>query len=218
VPEDHWDPAGKIKDEAKYADWVNQNAAAVAAERSRKLTLPQKPDDYKAEFTTAFKPPEGLGDPSKPLHGVMDPADPLIAQYRALAHKRGLDQETFSEGLDMIAALRVNEQTQIKAAYTAEMAKLGTAAPDRIDAVVQWVNAIAGPDAAALGTAMKMAPVAGTVIAFEKIMQRFQSQGVTPFSQAHRADAPDAGKIPGYDKMTFEQRRHAQELRRAGAR
>lgn len=210
MPEDHWDPAGKIKDETKYAEWVNQNAAATAAERSRKLTLPQAPEAYRLDLPAEFKPPEGL-------EFKVDEKDPLIAQYRAMAHKRGLDQDTFTEGLGMIAALRVGEQTQIKAAYDAEVAKLGAAGTARVDAVIQWINAVAGPDAAALGTAMKLAPVAGTVIAFEKIMQRFQSQGVTPFSQAHRADAPDAGKIPGYEKMSFEQRRHAQELRRAAA-
>jgi hypothetical protein len=47
-------------------------------------------------------------------------------------------------------------------------------------------------------------------------MQKFQSQGAASFSQAHRV-APDSNEIPGYDKMSFEQRRYAQD-RLAAAR
>jgi hypothetical protein len=210
VAESHWDAtAGKIKDEAKFAEEITANAAAVAAERSRRLTLPQTPDAYKNDLPTTFKPPEGLDF-------RVDDKDPLIAQYRTLAHKAGLDQSTYSEGLGLIAALRVGEAAQMKTAYDAEVAKLGAAGPARVDAIIQWVDAIAGPDAAALKNVFKMAPVASTIVAFENLMKRFTSQGVTAFSQAHRTE-PDAGKIPGYDKMSFEQRRQAQDQRRAGA-
>jgi hypothetical protein len=106
----------------------------------------------------------------------------------------------------------------MKAAYNAEVAKLGAAGPARVDAVIQWIDAVAGPDAAALKNVFKMAPVASTITAFENMIKRFQSQGVTAFSQAHREGAPEANKIPGYEKMTFEQRRQAQDQRRAGAR
>lgn len=207
-----WDAtAGKIKDEAKFAERVKADAAFVAAERSRKLTLPQAPEAYKDALPADFKPPEGL-------KFEIDAKDPLIAQYRALAHKRGFDQDTYSEGLGLIASLRVGEQAQIKQAYAAEVAKLGAAGPQRVDAVVQWLNAFGGEKAGALANMFKIAPVASTIEAIEHIMQRVSAQGVTPFNQAHRADAPDAGKIPGYDKMSFEQRRLAQDQRRAGAR
>jgi hypothetical protein len=43
------------------------------------------------------------------------------------------------------------------------------------------------------------------------------SQGTMPFSQQHRTP-PEANKIPGYENMSFEQRRHAQEQRAAAPR
>src|SRR5262245_60665182 len=47
VPEDHWDATGnKIKDETKLAEFHSANAAVAAAQRSRELTLPQRPEDY----------------------------------------------------------------------------------------------------------------------------------------------------------------------------
>jgi hypothetical protein len=211
VAETHWDAtAGKIKDEAKFAEEINANAAAVAAERSRKLTLPQTPDAYKDDLPATFTPPAGL-------EFKVDTADPLIAQYRTLAHKAGLDQATYSEGLGLIAALRVGEATQMKAAYDGEVAKLGAAGPARIDAAVQWLNAMGGAEAQALTSVMKVAPVASTVVAIENLMKKFTSQGITPMNNAHRADAAPAGKIAGYEKMSFEQRRLAQDQQRARA-
>lgn len=113
--------------------------------------------------------------------------------------------------------MRQREAAALKAAYAAQVAELGPTGTEQVDSVVQWLNAYGGPDAAPLANMFKIAPVASTIRAMQRIMQRVSSQGVTPFSQAHRADAPQG--IPGYDKMTFEQRRHAQEQRRqAGAR
>jgi hypothetical protein len=45
-------------------------------------------------------------------------------------------------------------------------------------------------------------------------MHKFQSQGAASFSQAHRV-APDDNKIPGYDKMSFAEKRLAQDQRAA---
>lgn len=206
--EGDWDAtSGKIKDEAKFAERIKADAAFVAAERSRKLTLPQSPDAYKNDLPADFKPPEGS-------NFKIDDADPLIGRYRALAHESGLDQATYSKGLGLIAALRVGEAAEMKAAYTAEVAKLGAAGPQRVDAVVQWLNAFGGEKAAPLANMFKIAPVASTIEAVEHIMQRVSSQGVAPFNQAHRATEP-AGKIAGFDKMSFAQQREAQERIRA---
>lgn len=206
-----WDPAaGKLKDEGKFAERIKADAAFVAAERSRKLTLPQTPEAYKNDLPADFKPPEGS-------EFRIDEADPLIARYRALAHEAGLDQPTYSKGLGLIAALRVGEAAEMKAAYAAEVAKLGAAGPARVDAVVQWLNAYGGADAAPLANMFKIAPVASTIKAIETIMARVSSQGVAPYNSAHRADAPANGTIPGYAKMSFEERRLAQDKQRASA-
>jgi hypothetical protein len=47
---------------------------------------------------------------------------------------------------------------------------------------------------------------------WETIINKFISQGAASFSQGHRV-APDSNEIAGYDKMTFEQRRYAQDQR-----
>lgn len=195
-------------------DELTELRAHAQQEATRKLTLPADPSGYKLDLPPSFKMPDGI-------EFELNDRDPLLAGYRALAHKRGLDQETFSEGLGLVAAMRGHEAAQLKAAYEAEVGKLGAAAPDRVDSVVRWIDAIAGDDAAALKNALRIAPVAGTIVAFEKIIKHFVSQGLSPFSSAHRADAPDDGKIPGFDTMTFEQKRLAQDqqaLRRRGGR
>lgn len=185
-------------------DELTELRAHAQQEATRKLTLPTDPSGYKLDLPPSFKMPDGI-------EFELNDRDPLLAGYRALAHKRGLDQETFSEGLGLVAAMRGHEAAQMKAAYEAEVEKLGAAAPDRVDSVVRWIDAIAGDDAAALKNALRIAPVAGTIVAFEKIIKYFVSQGLSPFSSAHRADAPDDGKIPGFDTMTFEQKRLAQD-------
>jgi hypothetical protein len=48
------------------------------------------------------------------------------------------------------------------------------------------------------------------VEAFERIMNKVSSQGTASFSQSHRT-APETNGIPGYEKMSFEQRRQAQD-------
>lgn len=199
IPETHWDAtAGKIKDEKAYADWVNGNAAAVAAEQSRKLTIPT-PDKYEPKLPADFTPPAGL-------EFKIDAADPLIANYRNLAHEFGLDQTQFSKGLGLIAAMRVGEQQQIKAAYDAEVAKLGAAGTARVDAVMQWINAVGGPDAKPLADMMKIAPLAATVQAFENMMKKFQTQGAAPGNAAHAVAAPERPSAEAWAKMSFSER------------
>jgi hypothetical protein len=48
-------------------------------------------------------------------------------------------------------------------------------------------------------------------------MQKISSQGAASFSQSHRT-APDANPIPGYESMSFEQKRYAQEQNAARRR
>jgi hypothetical protein len=119
-----------------------------------------------------------------------------------------MDQGTFSDFLGVYAAQRIADAVKIDAARTAEIAKLGSAAPQRIDAIRTWAHGTLGTE---LGGAIdQMLCTSKQVEAFEGIMNRFSRQGGTPYSQAHREQEPPAGKIPGYDKMTFEQRRAAQ--------
>lgn len=179
-------------------------AAFKATADSARLARPQKPEDYKAELPATFKPPEGM-------KFEIDAADPMIAQYRALAVEAGLDQATFSKGLGLIAAIRVGEAQQIKTAFDGEVAKLGASGPQRVDAVMTWLTAMGGEDAKPLAKILELAPVAGTVVALEKLMARFASQGAASFSQQHRShDEPGKVSDEEYNRMSFaEQRAYA---------
>ena len=89
-----------------------------------------------------------------------------------------------------------------------EVAKAGVNAPQRVDAVGKWITGEMGEADAA--------PIKATIVTdahlrfYERLMQKVSSQGAASFSQSHRT-APESSPIPGYDKMSFEQRRQAQD-------
>jgi hypothetical protein len=168
---------------------------------ARKLTLPKDANGYTLDLPADFKPPAGV-------KFEFNKNDPGLAQIRDVAFKRGWDQSTLSDALGVYAANKIAEGTRINGARAAEIAKLGSAAPQRIDAVKTFMHGTCGSD---LGGAIEqMLCTAKQVEAFEKIINQFSRQGGTQFSQAHRESEPPRGTIPGYANMTFEQRRAAQ--------
>lgn len=183
--------------------YIRETVARDAAVQSRKLTLPTKPEDYKFGLSPNFKAPQGL-------EFKLNEADPMVAQYRAFAHKHGLDQAQFTEGLDLIAAVRLGDEQTFQSAKTAELGKLGPNAAARITAVTQWLAASAGDKAAGMIKVLEMAPRADTIEAFEGIIQKSQSQGAAPFNGSGRTQS-DPAQIQGYEQMNFAQRRAAQD-------
>jgi hypothetical protein len=106
------------------------------------------------------------------------------------------------------AAERISEASKINTARNAEISKLGSMAPQRIDAIRTFIHATCGSD---LGAAIEqMLCTSKQVEGFEKIINQFSRQGGTPFSQGHREGEPPKGTIPGYANMSFEQKRAAQ--------
>lgn len=183
-------------------------SARDAAQRSREASRPRNPEDFKFETTPNFKVPAGL-------EFQLKPDDPMVAQYRNWAIESGLDQSQFSKGLDLIAGIRVGEAQQFATAKTEELGKLGATASDRINSITQWLAAMAGDKAKSMIAVFEQAPTASTVEAFETIMQKFTSQGAGGFNTNGRSvDNPNDGKIAGYEGMTFEQRRYAQDQQR----
>jgi hypothetical protein len=187
---------------------IKELSARHAAEKSKELLRPRAPDGYKFDLTPEFKAPQGV-------EFKLNEADPLVAQYREFAFKHGFDQAQFSEGLDMVATLRLADHQQFAAAKAAELGKLGPAAHGRVSAVTQWLTAMGGEKSADAVRVLVQAPTAATVEAFENIMQRFTSQGGASFNRRGTEHGdPNAGKIPGYATMSFEQRRQAQDQER----
>lgn len=195
VPEAHWDTEkGTAKD--TFGQFVKDHVAFKAAEDSRRLTLPQKPEDYKLALPKDFKPPEGI-------EFKLDEADPLYAQARTWAKENGLSQDAFEKGIGMIAASKVADAQTIKNARDAEIGKLGANGSARVTAITQWM------DAKGYAPLKNMLVTAEMVETFEKLMR--DTQGGAAFSQQHRESAPEAGKIPGIEKMNFRQARQAQD-------
>jgi hypothetical protein len=97
----------------------------------------------------------------------------------------------------------------------AEVAKAGVNAPQRVDAVGKWITAELGEADAK--------PIRATIVTdahlrfYERLMNKVSSQGTASFTQSHRV-APDSQGIPGFEKMSFEQRRYAQDQQAARRR
>jgi hypothetical protein len=126
-----------------------------------------------------------------------------------LAHSRQWDQATFSDVLALHAAREISKQTIINNARNTELAKLGTMAPQRIDAVKQWAHGTFG--SALSGAIEQMLVSARDVEAFEKIISNVSRQGGNAIRTERRdVDLKPAGSIPGYETMSFAQKRAAQ--------
>jgi hypothetical protein len=172
--------------------------ARDAAEKSRRLTLPQRPEDYRAENTQAFKPPPGI-------EFKINEADPLMGQARAFALKHGIPQDGFSEMMDLYAAGQVATQQRIKQAHDAELGKLGANATARVDSVTTWVKSQMGEDLAK--EFCKYLFSAKQFEAVEKLMTNFRTQGASSYSPQHSEHATERMSDEAYDKLSFSEKR-----------
>ncbi|MGY4358639.1 hypothetical protein ACVWZR_007763 [Bradyrhizobium sp. i1.3.1] len=183
-----------------------------AIDDQRKATLPATPAEYKLELPADFKAPGGI-------EFKLDEAgnQATFDALRTFAHNKGWDNQTLSEVLGLYASHQSAIDAQLAERSRAEIAKAGANAPQRVDAVGRWITGLVGEADAK--------PIRATLVTdshlrfFEKLMNQQSSQGAASFSTAHRV-APDQNKIPGYDNMSFEQRRYAQDQlqRNGGAR
>jgi hypothetical protein len=166
--------------------------------------LPKAETDYQIRNSDGFQLPDGV-------KFEFDKNDPTLAAARKFALDRGLDQETFSSLLDLHVASKVNELMAQARAHDTNLKMLGAAGPSRIDAVATWLKATAGADGTLFANFLKAYPSAPMVKAMENVIRRFSNQGGVNYDQRGRATQEDhAGRIPGYDQMSFTQRRAAQ--------
>lgn len=168
-----------------------------AAEDVRRGALPQTPDAYKVDLPADFKAPAGVDF-------KLDQANPAFAQLKVVAHKHGLTQDAVNELIGVYAGDAVGADARVATARAAEVTKLGPTGPARIDAVTRFM------DASGLGVLKSTIVTAAQVEAMEAHITKLTTQGGASFSQSHRVP-PDTNAIPGYDKMSFEQRRLAQD-------
>jgi hypothetical protein len=167
----------------------------------RAATRPASAEAYEAKLPADMKLP---GD----MTYAFDQNDPSLIAARNLAFDRGWSQRDFSDALGIFASHIAGEQAVLAERSRAEVAKAGVSAPARVDAVSRFIRAEMGDDAAK--------PILATIVThshlqfYEKIMNKIASQGAASFSQSHRA-APENSPIPGYENMSFEQKRQAQD-------
>lgn len=193
----------RFKTEAEFTQHFNDLSARDAESQARRQAVPQSPDAYQVALPEGFKPPEGM-------QFEFRNDDPAMIEARKAAHELGLDQNGFSRLLGIYAANKLGELQATNAGREAEMNKLGSAAPQRIEAVETWLKAKVGDKANVMIATLKQFPVAANVEAFEGIMRAFSSQGGSSVTQSGRETETDQGKIPGYENMNFTQRRMAQ--------
>jgi hypothetical protein len=187
---------------------VRELMADKAARELRAASVPPTPDAYKLEISPDAKLP---GD----IAVKFDPSDAGLIAAKNWAHSKGLDQSAFSEMLTLYASHVAQQEAALAEVSRAEIAKAGANAPQRMDAVTRWITAEVGEADAR--------PIRATIVTdshlrfYEKLMNKISSQGTASFSQQHRV-APDTGGIPGYENMSFEQRRFAKDQAAARTR
>lgn len=130
VPEEYRTPDGQA-DVAKLLEALNTATAP-------KEGAVENPDAYALDLAEEIKGPDG--EPVK-----VDPDNPLLKDFRALAHEAGVDQPTFSKLLtayvkDQVSQAQTQQEQMIEAGR-AEIAKLGDKATDRMKAVDDWIVA-----------------------------------------------------------------------------
>jgi hypothetical protein len=150
-----------------------------ASEDSRKLTAPQKAEDFKLDLPADLKMPEGVTFQINPNDAAIEPA-------RAFALRNNLSQQQFSEMLGLYAATQASDMVKFNAAKAAEVAKLGDAANARVDAVRGWLRATVPEHFNDLARVLELAPTAATVKGLETLMQRYVSQGSGSFKGSNR--------------------------------
>jgi hypothetical protein len=176
----------------------------------RKATLPPTPADYKLAL------PENLTLPGGVEYKFDEAGNKATFDAaRAWAHSRGLNQSDFSEMLGLYASHEAQQNAVLAERSRAEIEKVGVNAPQRVDAVGRFITAEMGE---ADAKQIRALIVTDSMLRYhERMIQKISSQGAASFSQSHRA-APDSNPIPGYDSMTFEQRREAQDRNAARRR
>jgi hypothetical protein len=193
LPEQFWDTT---KNEPKGKDFrtaYDELSSFKAAEDVRRLALPAAPDKYEPKLPKDFAAPEGL---AFEING----ADPLWAQARDWAHKNGLSQEAFEQGVALIAARDIGSQQSLKAARDQQIAALGPNGTARVTAINTFLDGKGVPELKG------MLVTSDIVKAMEKVIGMVSaSSNYQPARQP--GEVPDKVSDDEWSRMSFSERR-----------
>lgn len=182
VPEAHWDADGKAIKLDTFGQHYTEVANFHKTETEKRAALAaRKPEDIKFEvkLPDTVKVPEGMSV-------KIDEKDPRIPIIRDMAIKRGWDQETVNELVALDAQMKIEGHAAEAARVTAEKAKLGEKATDRINAVTNWAKGLR--DKAEL-----------TADEFEEI--RMTATNAAGVSALEKLIAKSNGSVPGVTEV-----------------
>lgn len=219
-PADGGADAIKVGDVTVSSQEMKDFLADRAAKLSGTLQAPASADEYLLELPKDLTFPPGI-------EVALDKNDPVLGKLRGWAHKYQLPQEAVSEVLGLYAGKIAGERAIGQAAHLAEVEKLGPSGPGRVDAIALWLKSqlgdsgkvlsgVRGPDGFVQNGVLWTADICK---AFEALMNKQRSQGAAGYTGNGRDNSnPNDGKIPGFENMSFAQRRHAQEQIRLNKR
>lgn len=202
LPETLWDGEKGAK-----VDDIKSLLTDAETARAAKAALPKTPEEYKPEFPKDFKVPDGV---------KINAADPRLLQWQKDAHELGLSQEAFSRGLVSELNRVVALQANLKAAVKARDDALGPNGTARVDTLHGQIDAYFDAPVAADMKRMLVTP--HNVAGMETIFAALAAQGVETLRRADGGGAPPAGKIPGYETMTTQQKFALADQRKAASR
>lgn len=187
LPESLWDGEKGAK-----VDDIKTMFADAEKARARAAEVPATAADYKGELPKIEGLPEGV---------TVDVNDPRFKAAAEVAHAAGLSQKEFSALLGVEAQRMIAHQRALGDAIKARDEALGPNKAARVDALTTFFNSIAPNErvAAELG---KTLFTVGVIEAWEGVQRALGNQGVATLTRA-RSGGPAAGKIDGYDRMSF---------------
>lgn len=202
---DYWDAEKNELKSDEFGQHFKTISEKAAAADARAALVPADAKDYKLEIPKDLQLPEGVS--ADGLKVDMD--DPLLQTVLPILHSGQVPNDVVQQLYGAVIQSRMNEVATLNAKAAEQRAALGADAAARVEAIGTFLTAHLGADnAKAMMSGVFTAP---QVKGFEALMQKFAGGNVVPFNQRGKEPGAEPGKIPGFETMSFEQRRAAQD-------
>jgi hypothetical protein len=194
-----------VGDLALSADDIKGLMERASLENSRRAQMPATAGDYSLTLPQDFEFPPGVSEFKFETENPSTMA--LLGAAKEFAHTHGLDQPAFSKLLSLYAQSRMDEDRRFSEARKGEIAKLGSGAITRIDAMNTFLVSQLGSELA--GELRKTIFTANAVRAIERLMRNYVGQGVGGNIGAGRdggGAGPERVSDAEYQKMSYTEK------------